>query len=63
MKKPDNFTHDLGAVLKKKKGSEWIGKVVGFYSTEQTPEGYALESVFHKNTVQIYPIQALELYV
>lgn len=59
MKKPEHFKYELGATLKKKSGSEWVGKVVGFYSTEQTREGYALESVFHKNTVQIYPVQAL----
>lgn len=57
--KPENFTHELGTILKKKSGSEWMGKVVGFYSTEQTPEGYCLESIYHKNTVQIYPVQAL----
>jgi dihydrofolate reductase (trimethoprim resistance protein) len=57
--KPENFTYELGTILKKKSGSEWIGKVVGFYSTEQTPEGYCLESIYHKNTVQIYPVQAL----
>jgi len=59
MQKPDNFKYDLGTILKKKSGSEWEGKVVGFYSTEQTPEGYALEATAYKNTVQIYPVQAL----
>jgi dihydrofolate reductase (trimethoprim resistance protein) len=59
MKKPSNFEYEYGRLLRKKSGSQWLGRVVGFYSTEQTPEGYALESVYHKNTVQIYPKQAL----
>lgn len=50
----------VGDHLKKKNGSEWIGRVVGTYSTDQTPEGYAVESLYHKNTVQIYPVKALE---
>ena len=50
----------FGDYLTKKSGSEWIGRVVGIYSTDQTPEGYAVESLYHKNTVQIYPVQALE---
>ncbi len=32
----------------------------GWYSTEQTPEGYAVESSAHRNSVQIYPAKALE---
>ena len=56
-----NFKFKLGDKVQKVKGSEWFGTVVGFYSTEQTHEGYAVESGAHKNTVQIYPVQALEL--
>lgn len=59
MTKPEGFKYEYGTVLRKKSGSEWVGKVVGFYSTEQTPEGYALESIYHKHTVQIYPERAL----
>lgn len=55
----EHFTYKLGDQVKKKSGSEWYGTVVGFYSTEQTPEGYAVESGAHKNTVQIYPLAAL----
>lgn len=61
MKTPENFEWHIGQQVKKKSGSEWSGKIVGFYSTEQTPEGYAVESDKHKNTVQIYPKQALSL--
>ncbi len=50
----------MGDIVKKSTGSEWEGRVVGWYSTEQTPEGYAVESSAHRNSVQIYPAKALE---
>ncbi len=50
----------MGDLVKKSTGSEWEGRVVGRYSTEQTPEGYAVESSAHRNSVQIYPAKALE---
>ncbi len=50
----------MGDRVKKSTGSEWVGRVVGWYSTEQTPEGYAVESSAHRNSVQIYPVTALE---
>jgi hypothetical protein len=46
--------------VQKIKGSEWKGKIVGFYSTTLTPEGYAVESNSEKGSVQIYPAAALE---
>ena len=51
----------MGDLVKKSTGSEWEGRVVGWYSTDQTPEGYAVESSAHRNSVQIYPAKALEL--
>lgn len=51
----------LGDHVRKTKGSRWSGKVVGFYSTELTPEGYAVESLTEWGSVQIYPAAALEL--
>lgn len=54
-------TFQLGDWVRKKSGSEWEGPVVGFYSTDLTPEGYAVESHTHKGSVQIYPAKALEL--
>ena len=54
------FKYKLGKHLRKKSGSQWEGKVVGFYSTELTPEGYAIESAAHAGSVQIYPKNALE---
>lgn len=55
-----HFTFKLGDQVRKTRGSEWFGTVVGFYTTEQTPEGYCIESGAHKNTVQLYPLAALE---
>jgi dihydrofolate reductase (trimethoprim resistance protein) len=52
----------LGDFVKKVSGSQWHGKVVGIYSTELTPEGYAVESWTEKGSVQIYPVKALELW-
>ena len=51
----------LGDRVRKVKGSEWSGLVVGTYSTQLTPEGYAVESDAHAGSVQIYPAAALEL--
>jgi hypothetical protein len=50
----------LGDRLRKVKGSEWAGRVVGWYSTALTPIGYAIESEAHAGSVQIYPEAALE---
>jgi len=46
--------------VRKIKGSSWQGRVVGFYSTSLTPEGYAVESEREPGSVQIYPVSALE---
>lgn len=48
--------------VKKTKGSSWRGRICGFYSTELTPIGYAVESYFEPGSVQIYPENALELW-
>lgn len=50
-----------GDHVRKTKGSQWKGRVVGTYSTSLTPEGYAVESDTEKGSVQIYPVGALEL--
>lgn len=50
-----------GDLVKKISGSNWEGRVVGEYSTALTLEGYAVESVHHPGSVQIYPAAALEL--
>jgi dihydrofolate reductase (trimethoprim resistance protein) len=61
VKKPRGFLYGMGRRVRKKSGSEWQGRVVGFYSTEFTPEGYAIESEAHRHSVQIYPVGALEV--
>ena len=50
----------LGDRVRKKSGAAWQGRVVGWYSTKLTPEGYAVESEAHPGSVQIYPAGALE---
>jgi hypothetical protein len=52
----------LGDMVRKVSGSQWHGTVVGTYSTELTPEGYAVESSTEVGSVQIYPAKALELW-
>lgn len=59
----DNFTYKIGDKLTKKSGSNWSGSVVGFYTTDLTVEGYAIESFTEKGSVQIYPVKALIPYV
>ena len=49
-----------GDRVRKKSGAAWQGQVVGWYSTQLTPEGYAVESESHPGSVQIYPVAALE---
>jgi hypothetical protein len=49
----------IGDRVSKTKGSSWTGRVVGFYSTSLTPEGYAVESENEPGSVQIYPVAAL----
>lgn len=50
----------IGTRLRKKTGSSWQGRVVGYYSTAFTPVGYAVESERETGSVQIYPASALE---
>ena len=53
-------TFRMGDKVKKIKGSQWKGKVVGWYATALTKEGYAVESDTEIGSVQIYPVSALE---
>ena len=57
---PSLAAFGLGDRVRKKSGAAWQGRVVGWYSTELTPEGYAVESEAHPGSVQIYPVGALE---
>lgn len=49
----------LGERVTKLTGSQWTGRVVGFYSTWLTAKGYAVESETERGSVQIYPEAAL----
>ncbi|MCU0806378.1 MAG: DfrB family trimethoprim-resistant dihydrofolate reductase [Candidatus Contendobacter sp.] len=53
-------TYRLGDRVQKHGGARWRGKVVGWYRTSLTPEGYAVESAFEPGSVQIYPVTALD---
>lgn len=59
--KPDNFKWDYGTRVRKISGGSWHGRVVGFYSTTLTPEGYSVESEREPGSVQLYPLKALEI--
>ena len=50
----------VGARVRKRSGASWQGRVVGFYATALTPEGYCVESEREPGSVQIYPRAALE---
>lgn len=51
----------FGERVRKVRGSNWQGRIVGYYSTAFTPVGYAVESEREVGSVQIYPQSALEL--
>ncbi|WP_448427242.1 hypothetical protein [Martelella sp. FOR1707] len=52
---------ERGDRVRKRHGSSWHGRIVGEYSTDLTPQGYCVESLLEKGSVQIYPGHALEL--
>lgn len=51
----------MGARVYKPKGSWWEGRVVGTYSTPDTPRGYCVQLELNHGPVQIYPEEALAL--
>ena len=52
----------FGDRVRKHSGSWWEGRIVGFYSTKQTPIGYDIQMDMVPNgPTQIYPEAALEL--
>ncbi len=59
----EGWKFEWGDEVYKPKGSEWHGKVVGFYTTQDTPRGYNVQRPAPKDNgaVQIYPEAALEL--
>lgn len=57
----ENSAFSIGDLVRKKSGSWWEGRVVGFYSTEQTADGVCVQLDKPMGPVQIYPASALEL--
>jgi hypothetical protein len=51
---------EMGDTVRKIKGSQWSGKIVGTYSTEFTPEGYVVESSTARGAVHTFPADELE---
>jgi hypothetical protein len=51
----------IGQRVRKVSGSSWQGTVVGFYSTDLTPDGICVESERERGSVQIYPAKALAI--
>jgi len=47
-------------VRKVGRGGCWRGKVVGWYRSSDTQEGYVVESAFERGSTHIYPASALE---
>lgn len=56
---PVHTSFQFGQRVSKRNGSSWQGKIVGIYTTDLTPEGYAVESEREPGSVQIYPAKAL----
>jgi ABC-type anion transport system duplicated permease subunit len=54
------FKYKLGDLVSKISGSQWHGRVVGFYWTELTSQGYVVENATEWGSCQIYPEKALE---
>lgn len=56
---PADAAFAFGALVQKKGRASWRGKIVGWYRTDITALGYAVESAFEPGSVQIYPETAL----
>lgn len=57
---PAGARWNLGDLVQKKRGSQWRGPVVGFYSTNHTPIGYVVMSMYEDGSVQAWPEAALD---
>ncbi len=57
---PLDASFNMGDYAAKKGRASWRGKIVGWYRTELTSLGYAIESHYEPGLVQIYPEAALE---
>lgn len=52
----------VGDFVKKRAGPHWRGRVVGYYSTGNTPIGYVVESIWETGSVLPLSEAALERY-
>ena len=50
----------MGQRVTKTKGNPWRWRVVGYYSTDLTPEGYVVESENEPGWLQLYAVGALK---
>jgi hypothetical protein len=57
---PADAEFQLGDLVQKKGRASWRGHVRGWYRTELTELGYAVESMYEPGSVQIYPASALD---
>lgn len=57
---PSDATFQMGDFVAKKGRASWRGRIVGWYRTDLTKLGYAIESYFEPGSVQIYPETAIE---
>ena len=59
---PSDASFAMGDYVAKKGRASWRGKIVGWYRTDLTQLGYAVESYFEPGSVQIYPLSAVEAW-
>jgi R67 dihydrofolate reductase len=59
---PSDAKFQMGDYVAKKGRALWRGKIVGWYRTDVTKLGYAIESYFELGSVQIYPETAIEAW-
>lgn len=57
---PTDAQYAFGDLVQKKGRSSWRGKIVGWYRTDITALGYAIESIYEPGSVQIYPESGIE---
>ena len=50
----------LGCLVRKISGPEWLGKVVGYYSSSFTPEGLVIECTAEGGQVHVEPAKRME---
>lgn len=53
----------INTLVRKRRGSWWEGRVVGYYSTKDNPHGLCVQLDRPNGPVQIYPAEAMERVV